>query len=312
VAAATLCWGISASLGRAVFTGRIFGGLRPIDPLILAQARTTVAFLLVAPVLWMVRGRDGIRLPRRETLQAFVLGVFGLAASNYAYYLAIQKTTVATAIILQYVAPVWVLLYMVLTGQQRATGSRVWGVLLAVIGCVFAIGVFAGEKHAPFLALATGSVKLNTVGVLAAEVAAIAFAFYSVYGRHLLQTHDRWAVLTNSLLGAAILWIVVNPPWKILAAHYSAAQYGYMVLFSITSAAIPFSLYFAGLHHLDATRVIVTAALEPVFSVLIAAVSLGEIVTPIQVVGIAIVLSAILLVQRPDPGTEPVVVEPIE
>ncbi|HEY3927627.1 MAG TPA: DMT family transporter [Candidatus Koribacter sp.] len=312
VAGATLCWGISASLGRAAFTGRVFGGLKPIDPLILAQARTTVAFLLVAPILWMVRGRASVTLPRREMLQAFVLGVFGLAASNYAYYLAIQKTTVATAIILQYVAPVWVLLYMVLTRQQRATASRVSGVVLAVLGCVFAIGVFAGARRFPFLSIAAGSIKLNAVGVMAAEVAAIAFAFYSVYGRHLLQSYDRWPVLTNSLLGAAIFWILVNPPWKIVAAHYSAAQYGFMVLFAITSAAIPFSLYFAGLHHLDATRVIVTAALEPVFSVLIAAVFLGEIVSPVQVGGMAVVLSAILLVQRPEKGAEVIAVEPIE
>jgi drug/metabolite transporter (DMT)-like permease len=312
VAAATFCWGISASLGRAAFTGRLFGGLEPIDPLILAQARTTVAFVLVAPVLWMMRGRERVVLPRREMLRAFILGVFGLAVSNYAYYLAIQKTTVATAIILQYIAPVWVLLYMLITRQQHATAARVWGVVLAVAGCVFAIGVFAGTRHAPFLSLAAGSIKLNTTGVIAAEVAAVSFAFYSVYGRHLLQQFDRWAVLTNSLLGAALMWMVVNPPWKIIRAHYSAAQYGFMVLFSITSAAIPFSLYFAGLHYLDATRVIVTAALEPVFSVLIAAVALGEIVAPMQVVGMAVVLSAILLIQRPEPGREAIVVEPIE
>jgi drug/metabolite transporter (DMT)-like permease len=286
----------------------VLGGLRPIDPLILAQARTTIAFFLVTPILWAVRGRASTRLPRREMLQAFLLGVFGLAFSNYAYYLAIQKTTVATAIILQYVAPVWVLLYMLVTRQQRATISRISGVLLAVVGCVFAIGVFAGVRNFPFLAVAAGSIKLNTVGVLAAQVAAVAFAFYSVFGRHLLQNYDRWAVLTNSLLGAAILWMVVNPPWKILAAHYSAAQYGYMVLFSVTSAAIPFSLYFAGLHYLDATRVIVTAALEPVFSVLIAAVFLSESVTAIQVLGMAIVLSATVLVQK----GESIPVEPIE
>lgn len=312
VAAATLCWGISASLGRAAFTGRLFGGLRPIDPLILAQARTTIAFFLVAPILLAISGREKIVLPRREMLRAFLLGVLGLAASNYAYYLAIQKTTVATAIILQYVAPVWVLLYMVFTGEQRATASRVWGVVLAVAGCVFAIGVFAGVKHPPFLIISAGSIKLNTVGVLAAQVAAISFAFYSIYGRQLLQRYDRWAVLTNSLLGAGIFWILVNPPWKIIAAHYSAAQYGFMVLFSITSAAIPFSLYFAGLHHLDATRVIVTAALEPVFSVVIAALFLGEIVSPIQVAGMAVVLSAILLIQRPEKGGEAIAVEPIE
>ncbi len=288
------------------------GGLRPIDPLILAQARTTIAFLLVMPILWALRGRGSTLLPRKELLQAFLLGVFGLAFSNYAYYLAIQKTTVATAIILQYVAPVWVLLYMVFTGQQRATASRVWGVALAVLGCVFAIGVFAGVKHPPFLAIAAGSIKLNTVGVLAAQVAAVAFAFYSIYGRHLLQVYDRWAVLTNSLLGAAIFWMIVNPPWKIIAAHYAPKQYAFMVLFSITSAAVPFSLYFAGLHYLDATRVIVTAALEPVFSVVIAAVFLGESVTPIQMVGMAVVLSAISLIQRPEGESAPLVVDPIE
>lgn len=312
VAAATLCWGISASLGRAAFTGRLFGGLRPIDPIILAQARTTIAFLLITPLLWAIRGRERMTLPRREMFRAFLLGAFGLAISNYAYYLAIQKTTVATAIILQYTAPVWVLLFMVFTGQQRATATRVWGVVLAVSGCVFAIGAFGPAKQFPFLAIATGSIKVNTIGVVAAQAAAVSFAFYSIYGRQLLQRYDRWAVLTNAFLGAAIVWIIVNPPWKIVAAHYSAAQYGFMVLFSITSAAIPFSLYFAGLHHLDATRVIVTAALEPVFSVLIAAMFLGEVVTPVEVIGIAVVLSAILLVQRPDRDGEAIAVEPIE
>lgn len=312
MAAATLFWGISACLGRAAFTGKLLGGLRPIDPLILAQARTTVAFFLVTPILWAVRGRGSTRLPRREMLQAFLLGVFGLAFSNYAYYLAIQKTTVATAIILQYVAPVWVLLYMVFTRQQRATAARVWGVVLAVAGCVFAVGVFGGVRQFPFLSLAAGTIKLNAVGVLAAQVAAISFAFYSVYGRHLLQNYDRWAVLVNSLLAAALFWIVVNPPWKIIAMHYAPKEYAFMVLFSVTSAAIPFSLYFAGLHHLDATRVIVTAALEPVFSVVLAAIFLGEIVSPVQVVGMAVVLSAILLVQRPERGEPTVAVEPIE
>ncbi len=251
-------------------------------------------------------------LPRREMLRAFLLGALGLAISNYAYYLAIQKTTVATAIILQYTAPVWVLLYMLFTGQQRATATRVWGVILAVLGCVFAIGAFGGVRHFPFLAIATGSIRINTIGVVAAQAAAVSFAFYSIYGRQLLQRYDRWAVLTNAFLGAAIVWIVVNPPWKIVAAHYSAAQYGFMLLFSITSAAIPFSFYFAGLHHLDATRVIVTAALEPVFSVVIAAIFLSETVSPIQVAGIAVVLSAILLVQRPERGGSPIAVEPIE
>jgi probable blue pigment (indigoidine) exporter len=75
----------------------------------------------------------------------------------------------------------------------------------------------------------------------------------------------------------------------------------------------PFAFYFAGLQHLEPTRAIVTGCLEPVFSILIAAVVLGELMRPIQVLGIVLVLVATVVVQIPDRESEPVVlVEPIE
>ena len=95
-----------------MFTGRLRPGgltLGTIDPLILAQSRTTLSFLVLLPVLLWQRGPAELRLPRRDLLHVFLLGVLGVASSNYFYYLAIQKTNVATAIILQYTAPIWVL-----------------------------------------------------------------------------------------------------------------------------------------------------------------------------------------------------------
>ena len=87
-----------------------------------------------------------------------------------------------------------------------------------------------------------------------------------------------------------------------------------MAVFSIMSMLVPFSLYFTGLQHLDPTRAIVTACLEPVWAILLTAMILGELVSPIQVVGIGVVLAATILVQRPDKGSdEPMIaVEPIE
>jgi drug/metabolite transporter (DMT)-like permease len=70
-----------------------------------------------------------------------------------------------------------------------------------------------------------------------------------------------------------------------------------MAIFAVTSTLLPFSFYFAGLHHLDATRAIVTSCLEPVFSILVAAIALGELVGPIQIAGMALVLASTVLVQ---------------
>ena len=157
--------------------------------------------------------------------------------------------------------------------------------------------------------------RFNTVGVLAAEVAAVSFAFYNIYCQHLLQLYKRWTVLVYALLGATVFWQIVNPPWKVIAHHYDGGQWLFMTVFSVTSMLIPFSLYFAGLQHLDPTRAIVTACLEPVWAILLTALILGELVSRIQVVGIGVVLLATILVQRPDRkgSGEPVIaVEPIE
>ena len=65
IAAATFFWGISATLGRAAFTGRLPGlhQVNAIDPLILSQGRATFSFLVLLPILMLLRGRHGLRLP---------------------------------------------------------------------------------------------------------------------------------------------------------------------------------------------------------------------------------------------------------
>ena len=314
IAAATFFWGLSAAMGRAVFTGRLLGStqaLRPIDAAILAQSRTTISLLVLAPILLLSR-RWSLRVRARHLGQFFLLGILGLAASNFFYYFAVEKTTVATAIVLQYVAPIWVLLYMLARRLQRPTLRRISGVVLAVVGCGLAVGGIAVQREFPWLAVS--GPHFDTLGVIAAELAAISFAFYNVYGQHLLQIYNRWTVLIYSLLGATAFWLVLNPPWRILAQHYSSGQWLFMAVFAIVSMLIPFSLYFTGLQHLDPTRAVVTACLEPVWAILLTAVTLGEMVSPAQVVGIIVVLSATILVQRPEGKyREPAIaIEPIE
>jgi len=305
IATAALLWGVAATLGRAAFTGRLLPhgqSLRPIDPLILSQSRATFSLLILLAVLLAVRGPRRLRLPMADVRRMFVLGILGVAASNYLYYLAIQRTNVATAIILQYTAPVWVLLYTVARGARKPTLQRTAAVGLAVAGIALVIGIFGA-----------GGFRLDTIGVIAALLAAFSFAFYNVGGHSILARYDRWTVLLYTLTSVTLFWMVVNPPWKIVAAHYAGSQWLFLLGFSLVSVLGPFSFYFAGLQHLEPTRAIVVSCLEPVFSIVIAALVLGEVLRPLQTLGILLVLVAIVVVQWPDRSREAVtIVEPIE
>jgi DME family drug/metabolite transporter len=297
IAAATFFWGVSATLGRAAFTGRLPGlhAVSSIDPLILSQCRATFSFLILLPMLRLLRGRHSLRLPAGDLGQLFLIGILGVAASNYFYYLAIQRTNVATAITVQYTAPIWVLLYTVARGLQKFTLQGVAAVGLAVTGIALVIGVFGRS-----------GLRMDTIGLFAALLAAFSFAFYNIGGHDILARRDRWIVLLYTTGSASLFWLVVNPPWKLMAAQYSGAQWFFLLLFSLLSVLAPFSFYFAGLQHLEPTRAIIVSCLEPVFSIVIAALVLGEVMRPPQVLGIIFVLAAITVAQLPDRLVEPI------
>ena len=292
-----------------MFTGKLpLAGetIHPIDPLILSQTRTSFSLLVLLPMLVGRQGWQRIKLPRPDLIQCLVLGMLGVAASNYFYYVAIQKTSVAIAIILQYTAPVWVLLYVVARGQQKLSLQKVAAVGVALAGIALTIGIMGAKTASPL--------RLDSYGFLAAMLASFSFAFYNVGGHRILARYDRWRVLVWTLISASVFWLLVNPPWRVLAAHYAAAQWGFLFVFSMISVLGSFSLYFLGLQYLEPTRAIIASCLEPVFSILLAAALLGESLRPIQTLGIVLVLSAIVIVQLPgrDAAEESVAIEPME
>ena len=292
-----------------MFTGKLpLAGetIHPIDPLILSQTRTSFSLLVLLPMLVGRQGWQRIKLPRPDLIQCLVLGMLGVAASNYFYYVAIQKTSVAIAIILQYTAPVWVLLYVLARKQQKLSLQKVAAVGVALAGIALTIGIVGAKTASPL--------RLDSYGFLAAMLASFSFAFYNVGGHRILARYDRWRVLVWTLISASVFWLFVNPPWRVLAAHYAPAQWGFLFVFSMISVLGSFSLYFLGLQYLEPTRAIIASCLEPVFSILLAAALLGESLRPIQTLGIVLVLSAIVIVQLPgrDAAEESVAIEPME
>lgn len=304
IACSAIFWGTSASLGRAAFTGRLFpgSGIAVIEPLILSQARTTFSCIAVLAALLLARGPRRLSVPAADLGRLVVLGLAGVAASNYFYYLAIQRTNVATAIIIQYTAPVWVLLYMVARKLERATMPKMVAVALAILGIALVIGLFGVRQ-----------LQFDSVGVGAALVAAFSFSYYNVFAHSLLERYDRWTVLLFTTMSAAVFWLFINSPWKIAGAHYTPAAWAFLFVFAMVSVLLPFVFYFAGLQHLRPTKAILASCLEPVFSILIAAAALHESVTALQALGMAMVLGAILVVQRPAAGdkVQPVI-EPVD
>ena len=290
IAAATVCWAAAATFGKAVFNGYLFGGRSLISPLVLTQARTSFAALLLVVYLLLRDGPGVFKISKRDLALCTLIGTLGLASSNFFYYWAVQKTSVALAITVQYTAPVWVLLFMVARGKQRATLRRTFAVLLALAGVALVIGFF------------TSDIKLNRAGVGAAMLAAFSFSFYNIQAQELVTRNRPLKIMSYALLSSGVLWLLVNPPWRLAATHYTQGQWAFLFVFACLSMLLPYVLYFHGLKYLDPTRAVVTSCLEPVFGVIFAAGFIHEPLRWSQGLGILSVLAGTVLLQRKASG----------
>jgi drug/metabolite transporter (DMT)-like permease len=288
VATATFCWGAAAVVGKAIFNGSLFAGHALISPVVLTQARTTFTVLVFGPILLLRFGRRIFSIGGRDLILCWLAGTLGVACSNFFYYLAVQKSTVSLAITVQYTAPLWVLIYMVARGRERATLQRTTAALVAMVGTALAIGVFQ-----------TG-IKFSLIAVGSALLASFGYAFYNVAGQGLVTRNHQFTVMFYLLLGAAIMWTLVNPPWKLMAQNFSGQQWGFLFLFACLSMVLPYMLYLSGLKYLDPTRAVITSCLEPVFAILFAVLFVGEslrTMRTMQIAGIVAVLVATVMVQ---------------
>jgi drug/metabolite transporter, DME family len=294
IAAATFCWGAAVAVGKAIFNGSLFAGHALISPMVLTQTRTTFTVLVFGPLLLLRFGRRIFSVTRRDLILCALVGTLGVACSNFFYYLAVQKSTVSLAITVQYVAPLWVLIYMVARGREQATLQRTAAALVAMTGTALAIGVFQ-----------TG-IRFSVIAVSAALLASFSFAFYNVAGQALVTRNHQFTVMFYMLLGAAMMWTVINPPWKVIAQNFNGPQWEFLVVFACLSMVLPYMLYLSGLKYLDPTRAVITSCLEPVFAILFAVLFVNETLRALQVTGIVAVLIATVMVQiKPQPLIHP-------
>lgn len=281
IAMAASFWGIAGTAAKYLF-------VRNVDPLIIVQARVTFSCLLLFLYFSLFR-REYLRVTRKDLVSFAVLGILGVAGSNFFYYYAIDLiplSGIATAILLQYTAPIFVILYARIFQREPFHAAKVLALLLCVVGCFLAVG---GGRVSDFV--------VNAIGILFGLGASICFAFFTIYGRASSFRYPTWTVLLYTLLFASAFWLVVNPAWVVLKQQYALTEWLIFASFSLISILIPYTLYLDGLKHILSSRAIITSTLEPIVAVATAYFFLGELLSPLQIFGAVLVLSGIAMLQ---------------
>jgi drug/metabolite transporter, DME family len=278
VMVAALLWAVSGSSSKFLFH-------QGISPFQLVQLRITLA--AVCLFVWLFfKNKSLLRIEKGDLVYFVILGICGMAAVQFTYLFAISKINVAAAILLQYMAPIFIALFTVIFGGEKLKRSTVAAIAIATAGCWLVVGAYN-----------LNVLSMNIVGIFSGITSAIAFAWYSVHGEYGMRKYHPWTVLFYAILFAALVWNVLHPPLESFFHKHSFLEWWWIVYIAILGTVLPFGLYLEGINLIRATRSSITGMLEPITAGVLSYIFLNEVMEPLQLAGGVMVIFAIILLQ---------------
>jgi drug/metabolite transporter (DMT)-like permease len=290
------CFGALAIFGKFAYDA----GVSP-------PALLLVRFALAAALLWLVLllrpdlrradpAPDGSPAPAppvtvRVLATAVGLGAIGYAAQASLFFSALRLMDASLLSLILYTYPVLVTVAAVLLGRDRLTARRGAALVTASTGTLLVLAGAGGASLHPLGALlGFGSAFVYTGYILVADTVV-----------HRLPPVMLSALVMTGAAGAFAVRAAVTGGVDLTFAPVGWCWLACIALVSTVAAMLTF---FAGLRRTGPSTAAILSTFEPVVTTALAALTLGELLAPVQLIGGALVLSSVVVLQtagRPQP-----------
>ena len=247
-----------------------------------------VRFSIAAAVLLAVAGANGALrgLSRRAVAAALAMGAVGYATQSGLFFSALERMDASLLALILYTYPVLVCVAAVVLGRERATLRRIGALVVASAGVVL---VLAGA--------ATGS--FDALGAAMGFGAALAYTTYILVGDRVVGRVPVLALTALVCTGAASTFAVAAVVRGGPQLGFGVEGLGWIGAIALVSTVGAILMFFAGLARVGPSTAAILSVFEPVVTVALAAAAFGESLAPLQLVGGALVLAAVVVLQWP-------------
>lgn len=290
---AACCWGVSGAAGQYLFN---FTG---ITPEWLVSARTLVVGLLMLTFLQVRKGGVfAIWMDKEDRKGIIIFTLGGMLFMQYGYFAAINYCNAATATVLQYTAPVLIVVYLAIRNRKLPTAVE----CIAVAGCL--LGTILLATHGDLKNL-----SLSPQALFWGLLSSVALAFYTVYPKKLLQKYNTMLLIGWSMLIGSFVMHFVHPSWE-YAANWDISGVACMVFIIVFGTMTPYLLFLNGVKYIGPTKSSLYASAEPLASTIVSVVWLKVSLELMDYIGFIFIVAAVLLLSFVKPKEKKETSEP--
>ncbi|HST64339.1 MAG TPA: DMT family transporter [Mycobacteriales bacterium] len=260
-------------------------------------ARAAVPTRPAAPGRAAAQGRPVVPGRGRVLAIALGLGALGYATQATFYFSALQRIDASLVALVLYTFPAMVTVVAALLGRERLTPARVAALVVASCGTLLVL-------------LGAGGVSIDPVGVGLAFGAAVTYTAYILVADTVVHRLSPVTLAALVMTGATVSLAVRSAVTGGADLGFGPAGWWWIACIAVVSTVLAMLAFLAGLRRTGPSTASILSTFEPVVTTALAAVTLHEFLTPVQLAGAAVVLSSVAILQlrprrRPAPAVRP-------
>lgn len=212
---------------------------------------------------------------------------------NLTYNEAVNYVHLSLAAVLLSLSPVYVLILARVFFKEKITIRKAGCAALAVFGCSLASGLLEN----------LGGMKISGYGIFLGVASGVFYAMYSLFTKIAMKRGYSGLTITFYCMVVIAVTLIPFTDWKILGAYFTEAPvHGaiFMILHAICGAVFPYTFYTIGFQYMDAGKVSILAAGEPVAAMVFGIFCFGEMPAAIEFIGLFLTVIAIVLLGMPE------------
>lgn len=250
--------------------GGIFIKLISWNPFLITGVRSVIAALILGGYMFVSK------TPVRLTKYSLGAGI-GLSASCIFFVMANKMTTAANAIVLQYTAPIFILLMSAFLFKQKLHKREIIVVAITMCGIV----LFFLDQLSP------GNVLGNIFGILAGVFLALMFVMVGQGGE------DDSIRMSGILFAHCIASALGVPIGLAMTTSTTGLEIFYVVILGVFQLGIPYLLYTVASRNCPPLACSLIGMLEPLFNPVWVAIFVGEIPGAFALAGAVIIIAVV-------------------
>lgn len=247
--------------------GGLLMKLTPWNPLAINGVRNLIASFVIGSFILVTRHRIRFNF-------TVLVGAVCMAGVTTLFAIANKMTTAGNAIVLQYSAPVWIILLMFLFFGKRPDSTAIITIVLVLAGilCFFFESLSTGKILGDLLALISG-------------------LFYA--GVFMLNQFEKGDALSSMFFGQLLCGIFLSP-LVLLETNFAPSVLLAVFMLGAVQVGLAYIFFSIGTRLVDPVTASIINAVEPILNPTLVAVFYGEVLGPLSIVGAVIVIGSIL------------------